>query len=94
MSPHVPLSSITVLEREMIEKAQRKLDSKTRIDSIEKLRFLCLALGFNGILDFGRIFRRLNSMNTNVVNESEFLEGIERTAFQISFHEIREIFDS
>ncbi|KYN37804.1 Calcyphosin-like protein [Trachymyrmex septentrionalis] len=85
-----PQSATTRQEIEMINKAQRAVNSTT--DSIEKLRLLCLARGANGILGLGRVFRRMDDDGNKKLNFEEFKTGLEETGLELSEDEINEIF--
>lgn len=98
MAHQHPLSAMKIQENEMIDRSEKALHAGEFINPIEKLRHLCLARGFNGMLDFGRVFRRmhvpLKESLMDTMNESQFMKGFQYTGLPITFEEAKDIFNS
>ncbi|KAG0716536.1 Crustacean calcium-binding protein 23 [Chionoecetes opilio] len=61
---------------------------------IDKLRCLCLNRGYNGIMQFGRLFRIADSDGSHTLNQEELAEALQNFGLEFSEDEVAEIFSS
>lgn len=60
----------------------------------EKLRCLCLSRGYNGIMQFGRLFRIADDDGSHTLNQEELTEALQNFGLELSEEEVAEIFSS
>lgn len=79
-------------ENEMKRDAQRKLDSGSVTDPVEKLRLRCLARGSKGIKGLGRVFRIMDDDGSRSLNFEEFKKGLHDYGVSDSEQDAQEVF--
>ncbi|CAH1389879.1 unnamed protein product [Nezara viridula] len=84
-----PQSQSSRANQEMMNQARRKAEFTS--DPLEKLRLLCLSKGSEGVLEFGRVFRRKESDDLSL---EEFTEAIRDTGHQLTKDQIEAIFQA
>lgn len=72
---------ITYDEYEIMKNSQCLLESCTIRDPVERLRHLCLARGFSGILEFGRCLRDMEQNGGKTLNSDEFTKALLKVGF-------------
>ncbi|XP_063532534.1 calcyphosin-like protein isoform X1 [Cydia strobilella] len=87
---HRPQSSPYRVEEELMQKSARALSTIT--DPLERLRLLCLTRGASGIMELGRIFRKMDDDGRKQLNREEFLTGIKNTGLDISHEDAEKLF--
>jgi len=91
--PGRPQSATSRQESEMAAQSQRDLKAAGNIgDTIERLRLVCLSRGANGLLDLGRVFRRMDEDGNKTLNKEEFAHGLKEMGMEITDDEIDEMF--
>ncbi|KAJ8985815.1 hypothetical protein NQ317_012055 [Molorchus minor] len=89
-----PQSATSRQETEMAAKSLRELQATgNSMDSVQRLRLLCLSRGANGILGLGRLFRRMDEDGNKNLNFEEFLSGLKEMGLEITDEEAREMFE-
>ncbi|XP_044750927.1 calcyphosin-like protein [Coccinella septempunctata] len=90
---HRPQSAMSRNESELASKSRRQLQSMgSQGDPIEKLRLLCLSRGATGILNLGRMFRRMDDDGNKNLTLEEFAKGLRETGLEINDAEAEKIF--
>lgn len=84
-----PQSQSSRANQEMMNQAKRK--AEYTLDPLEKLRLLCLSKGSDGLLEFGRVFRRKESDDLSL---EEFTEAIRDAGHQITKDQIDILFQA
>ncbi|XP_063621225.1 calcyphosin-like protein isoform X1 [Cydia splendana] len=87
---HRPQSSPFRVEEELMQKSARALSTIT--DPLERLRLLCFTRGASGIMELGRIFRKMDDDGSKELNKDEFLTGIKHTGLDISHEDAEKLF--
>ncbi|XP_061709996.1 calcyphosin-like protein isoform X2 [Cydia pomonella] len=79
---HRPQASPFRVEEELMQKSARALSTIT--DPVERLRLLCLTRGASGIMELGRIFRKMDHGGRKQLNKAEFFTGIKNSGLDLS----------
>lgn len=90
---HRPQSSMSRNETDMTSKSMRKLRSLGEsADPIERLRLICLSRGATGIMELGRMFRRMDDDGNKQLNFEEFVKGLRDSGMEVTDHEAKSLF--
>jgi len=76
-------------EQQLIEKATKDLYKAVTL--IERLRHQCLQRGVEGILAFGRMFRRMDKDRNGSLSREEFAVGLKETQMTVEHHDVVEL---
>lgn len=87
-----PKSAEILAEDEMMAQSRRNADHNA--DPMDKLRQLCLARGAAGILELGRVFRRLDDNGSKTLSIDEFRDGVKETGLELPDSEIHQLFNA
>jgi len=77
-------------EAQLIEQATKELYKAETL--IERLRHQCLQRGVEGILGFGRMFRRMDKDRNGSLSREEFALGLKETQLTVEHHDVEELF--
>ncbi|XP_061709993.1 calcyphosin-like protein isoform X1 [Cydia pomonella] len=87
---HRPQASPFRVEEELMQKSARALSTIT--DPVERLRLLCLTRGASGIMELGRIFRKMDHGGRKQLNKAEFFTGIKNSGLDLSHEDAEKLF--
>lgn len=91
---HRPQSTMSHDESQLANKSSRQLQSMgSHGDPMEKLRLKCLSRGATGIMNLGRMFRRLDEDGTKNLNLEAFTKGLKDSGMDISDAEAEVVFE-
>ncbi|CAH3153098.1 unnamed protein product [Porites lobata] len=81
-------------DSEMKQKCKKMLNSKGKMDPIERLRLQCLSRGSAGIKGIGRVFRIMDDDANRTLDFNEFKKGIREYGLHLEPKELKEMFQA
>lgn len=90
---HIPQTSESRKDTDLATKSMKELEATNGSeDPVHRLRLLCLSRGVNGILELGRMLRKIDHGGREELTEDTFIRALREKGLELTDEDARQLF--